>query len=99
MFVEGELLPLLVDRLKGSRGRRAIEGSSSRAEITQRERDVLTLLGEGLDVTLIAKKLNISVNTARGHVKSLLSKLGSHSQLEAVVEAVHQGLLPHLSRD
>jgi DNA-binding NarL/FixJ family response regulator len=99
MFVERELVPMLIDRLKTSRGRRAIEGGSSRAELTRREHDVLTLLGEGLDVTLIARRLNITVNTARGHVKNVLAKLGSHSQLEAVVEAVHQGLLPHLSRD
>jgi DNA-binding NarL/FixJ family response regulator len=56
------------------------------------------LLGEGLDVATIARRLGITMNTCRGHVKSLLVKLGSHSQLEAVVEAVHQGLLPHLSR-
>jgi DNA-binding NarL/FixJ family response regulator len=77
---------------------RSIGGGSSRAELTDRELEVLTLLGEGLDVTVIAKRLSITVNTCRGHVKNLLLKLGSHSQLEAVVEAVHQGLLPHLSR-
>jgi DNA-binding NarL/FixJ family response regulator len=95
MFVEQELVTPLVDRL--SRGR-AIKGGSARADLTPREQDVLTLLGEGLDVTTIAAKLEITLNTCRGHVKSLLSKLGSHTQLEAVVEAVHQGLLPHLSR-
>jgi DNA-binding NarL/FixJ family response regulator len=95
MFVERELVPSLVDRL--SRGR-SIRGGSARADITQREQEVLTLLGEGLDVTTIANRLGISLNTCRGYVKSLLMKLGSHSQLEAVVEAVHQGLLPHLSR-
>ena len=56
------------------------------------------LLGEGLDVASIAKQLNISINTCRGHVKNLLVKFGAHSQLEAVVEAVHQGFLPRLSR-
>jgi DNA-binding NarL/FixJ family response regulator len=97
MFVERELVAPLVDRLRVS-ARRPIEGGSARAEITDREKEVLTLLGEGLDVGVIARRLGISLNTCRGHVKSLLSKLGSHSQLEAVVEAVHQGLLPSLSR-
>lgn len=97
MFVEQELVDPLVDRLRVS-ARRPIEGGSARAEITSREREVLTLLGEGLDVGAIARRLGIAMNTCRGHVKSLLSKLGSHSQLEAVVEAVHQGLLPSLSR-
>jgi DNA-binding NarL/FixJ family response regulator len=94
MFVERELIGPLVARLhRGS----AIRGGSARAEITARESEVLTLLGEGLDVTNIAKQLKISVNTCRGHVKNLLVKLGAHNQLEAVVAAVHQGLLPHLS--
>jgi DNA-binding NarL/FixJ family response regulator len=95
MFVERDLIGPLVDRIHK---RSAIRGGSTRADITPREQDVLTLLGEGLDVTAIARRLDISINTCRGHVQSLLIKLGSHTQLEAVVEAVHQGLLPHLSR-
>jgi DNA-binding NarL/FixJ family response regulator len=94
MFVERELIGPLIDRLH--RGA-PIGGGSKRADITARETEVLTLLGEGLDVTSIAKQLKISVNTCRGHVKNLLVKFGAHSQLEAVVEAVHQGLLPRLS--
>ena len=97
MFVERELVSSLVQRIKTS-VRRPIEGGSARPAITPRQQEVLTLLGEGLDVTVIARRLGISLSTCRGHVKSLLMKLGSHSQLEAVVEAVHQGLLPHLSR-
>lgn len=97
MFVERELVVPLVERVRQQTARRPIEGGSRRADITSREHEVLTLLGEGLDVAVIAKRLGITLNTCRGHVKNLLSKLGSHSQLEAVVEAVHQGLLPHLS--
>jgi DNA-binding NarL/FixJ family response regulator len=97
MFVERELIVPLVDRLRRS-VRKPIEGGSAKAAITPREQEVLTLLGEGLDVSVIARRLGITPSTCRGHVKSLLAKLGSHSQLEAVVEAVHQGLLPHLSR-
>jgi DNA-binding NarL/FixJ family response regulator len=97
MFVERELVPPLVERLRAST-RRPIGGGSSRAAITRREQEVLTLLGEGLDAAAIAKRLGITMNTCRGHVQSLLVKLGSHTQLEAVVEAVHQGLLPHLAR-
>jgi DNA-binding NarL/FixJ family response regulator len=97
MFVERELMPVLLDRIRLS-ARRPVSGGSARATITTREHEVLTLLGEGLDVAVIAKRMGISLNTCRGHVKNVLVKLGSHSQLEAVVEAVHQGLLPSLSR-
>lgn len=90
MFVERELVIPLVERVRATR-RKPIGGGSSRAAITFREQEVLTLLGEGLDVAAIARRLGISLSTCCGHVKSLLAKLGSHSQLEAVVEAVHQG--------
>jgi DNA-binding CsgD family transcriptional regulator len=54
---------------------------------------VLALLAEGLDPRAIARTLGISINTSRGHVKSVISKLGAHSQLEAVVSALRMGLL------
>jgi DNA-binding NarL/FixJ family response regulator len=70
-------------------------------QLTDRELDVLHLLGDGHDVATISRRLGISSNTCRGHVKSLLSKLDAHSQLEAVVLAVRHGLvrigeLPHV---
>lgn len=64
--------------------------------LTPRELEVLRLLGQGLDTRAIAKRLGISLHTCRGHVKSILSELGVHSQLEAVVSAVREGLIPAL---
>jgi DNA-binding NarL/FixJ family response regulator len=66
--------------------------------LTPREREVLVLLGRGLDPTHIAAELGLSIHTARGHVKRILAKLGAHSQLEAVIIAVQVGLLPQLGR-
>src|SRR5438094_485278 len=51
-------------------------------DVTPRERQVLELLGQGLDARVIARTLGISLHTSRGHVKSLLAKLHAHSQLE-----------------
>ncbi len=61
--------------------------------LTRREHEVLQLLAEGLDTRGIAKKLDISVHTCRGYVKSLLGRLGAHSQLQAVAIARDHGLL------
>lgn len=61
--------------------------------LTQRERAVLRLMAEGYDVRTNASKLGISQNTCRGYVKSILAKLGAHSQLEAVVAARKLDLL------
>jgi DNA-binding NarL/FixJ family response regulator len=63
------------------------------ASLTPRELDVLRLLGQGQDPRSIARDLGISLHTCRGHVKSVLSKLGVHSQLEAVVVATRTGLI------
>lgn len=67
--------------------------SAPRSSLTPREHRVLELLTEGRDVRGIAKELKISVNTCRGYVKTLMSKLDVHSQLEAVVVARAQGLV------
>lgn len=61
--------------------------------LTTRELDVLRLLAAGLDASVIAQELGISVNTCRGYVKNLLAKMGAHSQLEAVVIAMRNGLI------
>jgi DNA-binding NarL/FixJ family response regulator len=65
----------------------------SRPTLTPREQEVLELMGTGKDVTTIARELQMAPHTCRGHVKSLLAKLGAHSQLEAVIVAVRTGLI------
>lgn len=66
--------------------------------LTNREREVLALMGSGLAPKAIATRLGITVHTCRGHVKSILLKLGAHSQLEAVAVAARERLLPGPSR-
>ena len=61
--------------------------------LTSREFQVLALMGQGLDPAAIARRLVVSVYTARGHVKNVMMKLGAHTQLEAVVIANRLGLL------
>ena len=61
--------------------------------LSPRELSVLVRMADGRDVTRIAHEMDISSHTCRGHVKSVLSKLGAHSQLEAVVVAVRIGLI------
>ena len=61
--------------------------------LSQRELSVLVRMADGRDVTSIARELRISSHTCRGHVKSVLSKVDAHSQLEAVITAVRIGLV------
>jgi DNA-binding NarL/FixJ family response regulator len=61
--------------------------------LSQRELTVLTSMADGKNATSIARDLSISAHTCRGHIKAVLSKLGAHSQLEAVIIAVRIGLI------
>ena len=72
---------------------RAPEGEV-RPQLTRREQEVLNCLGRGMQVKGIARVLGISVETCRGYVKNLHTKLGARSQLETVMTAQRLGLLP-----
>jgi two-component system, NarL family, response regulator LiaR len=62
-------------------------------ELTEREREVLQLLAQGMANKQIAHELTISLRTAKFHVSSLLSKLNASNRTEAVTEAVALGLI------
>jgi DNA-binding NarL/FixJ family response regulator len=69
-------------------------GTVSHADtLTNRERDILELLVDGVDVQAASLRLGISVNTARGYVKNLYRKLGVHNQLELLAVARRRDLL------
>ena len=57
--------------------------------MTNRELEVIALLGEGLSNKEIATRLNIAVHTVKSHVHNVLEKLSLHSRLE-VVAFTHQ---------
>jgi DNA-binding NarL/FixJ family response regulator len=60
-------------------------------QLTDREREILGQLAQGLRNDDIATKLFISPQTVQTHVRNLLNKLGVHSKLEAVAFAVRHG--------
>lgn len=64
--------------------------------LSHREREVLALLGEGCDQRGIARRLDISPQTAKTHIRHVLHKLGARSRLEAVALAAD---LEHSARD
>ncbi|MGN5392497.1 response regulator [Streptomyces sp. JL7001] len=69
------------------RSPRPIEG------ITEREREVLTLVGRGRSNTEIAEDLFITVATAKSHVSRLLTKLGARDRVQLVITAYEMGLV------
>lgn len=65
----------------------------TRGALTAREREILRCLAEGLETHDIASTLDISPVTVRNHVARVLTKLGVHTKLSAVVFAYRHGLL------
>ncbi len=80
--VLAELLPLLA-----AERRSADQAAGRLSRLTPREREVLVLMAEGCRSDAIAARLVITPATVRTHAQNILSKLGVHSQLEAVAVA------------
>src|SRR6185503_18696934 len=74
------------------------EGSALAVEeepvsLTNREREILALLADGLGNKQIAARLGISSNTVKTHLELLFERLGVSSRAEAVAVGVRRGLL------
>jgi DNA-binding CsgD family transcriptional regulator len=61
--------------------------------LTPRELEVVTLLAEGASNKVIARRLGISVHTAKFHVASLLDKLDAVGRTDAVAHAARRGVI------
>jgi two-component system, NarL family, response regulator LiaR len=63
-------------------------------DLTEREREVLDLMIEGLNNVQIAGRLTVSPSTIKSHVSNILSKLGAASRTEAVTLALRNEIVP-----
>jgi DNA-binding NarL/FixJ family response regulator len=77
----------------GRFAQRAREGSSVEATITEREREILSLLSEGFTTQQAGRRLGISPRTVETHVAKLYRKLSVRTRLQAIARAVHLGLI------
>jgi len=62
--------------------------------LTSRETEIVDYMAQGYANKQIANKLNISEQTIKNHVTSILSKLDANARTEAVVKAIKRGLIP-----
>ncbi|MEU6778723.1 response regulator transcription factor [Nonomuraea angiospora] len=62
-------------------------------DITQRERDVLTLIGKGMSNSEIAEHLHLTVGTVKTHIGRLLAKLHARDRAQLVIAAYEGGLI------
>lgn len=85
MVVAPSLLGVLARRSAGSR--------RDRTQLSRRELEVLDQLASGADTAAMAIDLGLSQHTVRNHVAKVMLRLGVHSRLEAVSEAVRLGII------
>ena len=67
--------------------------SSGVPRLSDRERQVLELLAEGLGVTAIAERLYLSESTTKSHIGRIYEKLGAANRAQALVTAMRTGLI------
>jgi LuxR family transcriptional regulator, maltose regulon positive regulatory protein len=70
------------------------QAASLRAELSEREQEVLELVAEGLSNQEIAGRLVISITTVKTHIGNIFNKLGVTSRTQALARAAELGLLP-----
>jgi DNA-binding NarL/FixJ family response regulator len=79
--------------------RRSLDGPAPRPpaalpdDLTEREREILALVGRGLSNDEIAAELVISPATAKTHVNRAMAKLGAHDRAQLVIAAYESGLV------
>lgn len=78
----------LMEEFASEHGRTAAESS-----LTDREQEVLELIGRGLPNKLIARELGIAEKTVKTHVSAVLAKLGVTDRTQAALYALRNGLL------
>jgi DNA-binding NarL/FixJ family response regulator len=76
-----------------------LDEEAARVELlTDRERDVLVLVAEGLSNTDIGQRLFLGAGTVKDHVSAILAKLGVSSRVQAALAAQRSGLLARQDR-
>ncbi|MEV0406674.1 response regulator transcription factor [Actinoallomurus sp. NPDC050550] len=91
---EALLAPSVTRRLIAEFTRRpTVHDHRALDEVTDREREVLRLVGRGLSNAEIAEHLHVSIATAKSHVSRLLMKLQARDRAQLVIAAYQSGLV------
>ncbi|HEX3009972.1 MAG TPA: response regulator transcription factor [Bacteroidales bacterium] len=84
------LSPALAVSILQHSGPNYLPNTLDQKKLSEREREILKLLSQGLSNKTIASRLYISVRTVEGHLDKLYTHLGVHSRIEAVILAMQQ---------
>lgn len=87
------LAPAVAESVVSAITRRAVVPDPEQTELTDRQRQVLQLIAEGLSTKEIATQLGISIKTAQTHRAKLMSKVGVHKASGLVRYAIREGIV------
>ena len=90
-WIDPRVTPRLLDALRAARP--ATQARSTLEPLSEREREVLTLVARGASNLEIAAELFVSERTVKGHVGSIFAKLGARDRAAAIVLAYDAGLV------
>jgi DNA-binding NarL/FixJ family response regulator len=65
--------------------------------VTQREREVIALIGDGMSNNEIARELNVATHTVKTHVRNIMAKLGLRSPLQIAARIHREHWTPAMS--
>lgn len=98
-FLSPKVARRVLDGLEHERSNGRLHARERLAELTAREREVLVLVGAGLSNGEIGKRLFMVEGTVKGHVSTILRRLGARNRVEAAMVAYEAGLLSRVSGD
>lgn len=90
---ESLLFPAAIRRLAARRAGQPASGRLGRAQLTDREAEVLALMARGLSNAEIAGRLTVSLQTVKTHVANVLTKLQARDRTQAVIAAYDSGFI------
>lgn len=101
--MDGELVfpcSFLVRQIRNQlTGHRSPATSSEEGGLTQREREVLQLVSSGLTDKQVARRLSISENTIKNHMKHIRNKLGATNRVQAIILGIQLGVVKNSSQE
>ncbi|EEP73581.1 two-component system response regulator [Micromonospora sp. ATCC 39149] len=92
-YLSPDITAQVIGRLRATGLGRAAEARAKVQQLTDRERDVLALVGAGLSNAQIARRLHLVEGTVKGHVSTILARLGLANRVQAAVLAHEAGLV------
>jgi DNA-binding NarL/FixJ family response regulator len=93
MQMKTELLHIAVENLIQNGRKTLAERTAEAAHLTEREVDVLRLMGNGDSNKIIAESLGITLDTTKKHVRNVIDKMQARSRTHASIIAAQAGLV------